>query len=392
MISWTKLLFDTDNPKKRFHLPERSVKPVIVWNLTPSCNLSCSHCYIEASKGHSPDFLDTDKCKKIISDLAEFGVPVILFSGGEPLLRKDFFELAHFTRDSGIRAVLSTNGTLINEGIAERIKESGVEYAGISIDGREGTHDTLRGAKGAFKLASDGVRNCRESGIKTGVRFSLMKDNAKDLEFIFDFVRNEGINRLCIYHLVYSGRADRAGDILFSEKRKALELIWNYTNDFYSRGADIEVLTVDNHADGAWIYLKMLNEDKEKAQGILKTLILDGGNQSGASIGCIDYRGNVFIDQFTRGHSLGNLCERKFGEIWVDEENQFLYNLRHRGDFIKGRCRHCKFFPICNGNMRSRAEKAFADFWQEDPACYLEDREINAYGYKADILGNYAGL
>ena len=392
MISWTKLLFDSDCPKRRFDISRGYAKPVIVWNLTHTCNLTCPHCYIEASRNPSANSLDTKECKKIIFDLADFGVPVILFSGGEPLLRKDIIELAVFSRDCGIRTALSSNGTLITAALAKKIKNSGIEYVGISLDGSPGTHDILRGSKNAFKLAKRGITNCRELGLKVGVRLTLMKNNSKDLRFIFDFVRDEKVNRLCIYHLVYSGRASEKSELSFKEKREALELIWDYTNVFHSKGLDIEVLTVDNHSDGVWIYLKMLKEDKKKADNILKALLLNRGNQSGVSIGCVDYRGNVFIDQFTRGHSLGNLCEKKFAEIWSDEGNQFLYNLRHRHDFIKGRCGSCSFFFVCNGNMRSRAEKVFGDFWQEDPACYLSDEEIGAYGYKADILGNYAGL
>lgn len=392
MISWTKLLSAPNDLKRGFENNGRDIKPVIVWNITSSCNLSCYHCYLEASKIPAAEILDTQKCKKIILDLADFGVPALLFSGGEPLLRKDIFELAEFSRQYGIRPVLSTNGTLVTESLAEKIKTSGIEYAGISIDGKPNTHDRLRGQKGSFKQAAIGIRNCKDAGVKIGVRFTLMKDNAKDLDFIFDFVRKEKAHRLCIYHLVYSGRGRQEKELSSNEKKSCLELIWDYANAFYREGEQTEILTVDNHCDGVWIYHKMRKSDEERANSILKSLMKSEGNQSGVCIGCIDYKGDVYIDQFTRGHSLGNVTKRKFEEIWEDQSNHLLYGLRHRKDFIKGRCKGCSFFSICNGNMRARAQAVYGDFWEEDPGCYLSSEEINADGYPADILGNYAGL
>jgi radical SAM protein with 4Fe4S-binding SPASM domain len=380
MISWTRLLFN--NNKKswgdRLRYKNLSHQPVIVWNITASCNLNCFHCYLDSIR-ESPrrgQSLNETHAKKIILDLAQFKVPVILFSGGEPLLRKDIFSLADFAHKCGIRPALSTNGILITPGVARKIKKAKFKYVGISIDGLPKTHDKLRQEKGSFRHALSGIRNCQSYGIKTGVRFTLLKDNFDDLEFIFHFVKKENIERLCIYHLVYSGRARKEDDLSFKEKRNALELILKYANDFYKRMMNIEILTVDNHADGVWIYEKLKETKSKITQRALKLLKINKGNRSGISLACIDYKGDVFPDQFTRNYPIGNVLQRRFQDVWLDESHPFLYKLRNRKYYIKGRCKNCRFFGLCNGNMRCRAEQVFGDIWQEDPACYLSDEEI----------------
>lgn len=378
MISWTRLLFDKKTWADKIRYKNLNLGPVIVWNITPSCNLNCEHCYLDSSRD-SPlrgQSLSETQAKSIILDLAKFRVPVILFSGGEPLLRKDIFNLAEFAHRCGIRPVLSTNGTLITPSIARKIKKARFKYVGISIDGSPETHDKIRGERGSFRKTLLGIKNCQSLGIKTGVRFTLMKNNFGDLEFIFDFAQRQNLNRLCIYHLVYSGRARLEDDLPFEDKRKALELILRYADDFYKRLINIEILTVDNHADGVWIYKKLKETRPRTVKRVLKLLKINKGSRSGISLACIDDKGDCFPDQFTRNYPIGNVLQRRFPEIWLDESHPLLYKLRNLRDYIKGRCRDCRFFSLCNGNMRARAERVFGDIWQEDPACYLSDEEI----------------
>jgi radical SAM protein with 4Fe4S-binding SPASM domain len=352
------------------------MRPVVVWNITKRCNLRCIHCYIDASKATRENELTTEEAKLVIEDLAEFGVPVILFSGGEPLLRKDLFELGRYAREKGIRTVISTNGTLITSSLAKKIKESGFLYVGISLDGLEKTNDKFRKQKGAFNKTLSGIRNCKKNGLRAGLRFTINKYNVDDLAGIFDLIEREDIQRACFYHLVYSGRGSKMinDDLTHRRMRKTIDLILERTKKLCFK--NIEILTVDNHADGVYIYLKLRREDPEKAKEALKLLKINAGNKSGIGIASIDNLGYVYVDQFLRNHPLGNIRERKFSQIWMDEDNRLLKDLRNRLSLLKGKCARCNFQDICYGNFRARAEAVYHDLWQEDPACYLTEDEI----------------
>ncbi len=353
-------------------------RPVVVWNATRRCNLACVHCYAAARSEPDPDELSTEQARAMIDDLAQFGVPVLLFSGGEPLLREDIFELGRYAAQRGIRAVISTNGTLIDRRTAQRIREAGFSYVGVSLDGLRETNDRFRGRAGAFDEALEGIRQCRAAGVRVGLRFTVNRRNFADLGGIFDLVAEERIERLCIYHLVYAGRGTRLlGEALSHEEtRQAVDLIFRRAEEFCARGLDCEVLTVDNHADGPYLYLKLAREQPERAADALQLLRWNGGNSSGMGIGCVDWRGDVHPDQFWTHYSLGNVGERPFSEIWTDTSNPLLAGLKNRRALLKGRCAACRFIDICNGNFRVRAEAVFGDVWAHDPACYLTDEEI----------------
>ncbi len=383
MISWTDLLnskSDLTKIPKASHLSYSSLKSpeVVVWNVTSHCNLSCRHCYFEATPQKGSSELNTEGARDFIRDLAMLKVPALLFSGGEPLLRRDIFELGRFARDSGIRPVLSTNGTLITDKTAKRIKEAGFSYVGVSLDGMEKINDEFRKKQGAFSLAMAGIRNCKKANLKVGLRFTLTKYNFKDLPDIFELVEKESIPRLCIYHLVYTGRGDnlRNKDLTYKEKRQILELIWQKTLNFHKKGLDIEILTVDNHSDGVWIYQRLRKKNPIQAKLVLELLKIQGGNNSGIRIGAVDNYGNVYADQFLRTRPLGNIRNRRFSDIWQDDNNSFLQALRDRKPLLRGKCQRCNYFVLCNGNFRARAEAVSGDIWQEDPGCYLTEEEI----------------
>ncbi len=383
MISWTDLLnskSDLTKIPKKSHLRYSSLKSpqVVAWNVTSHCNLSCRHCYFEATPRKELNELSTEEAKDFIRDLAILKVPALLFSGGEPLLRRDIFKLGRFARDSGIRPVLSTNGTLITDKTAKRIKEAGFSYVGVSLDGMERINDEFRKKQGAFSLAMCGIRNCKKANLKVGLRFTLTKYNFKDLSDIFELIEKESIPRLCIYHLVYTGRAGnlRNKDLTHKEKRQILELIWQKTLNSHKKGLNIEILTVDNHSDGVWIYLRLRKRNPSQAKRALELLKIQGGNNSGIRIGAVDNYGNVYADQFLRTHPLGNIRNRRFSDIWQDDNNSFLQALRDRKPLLKGKCRRCNYFVLCNGNFRARAEVVSGDIWQEDPGCYLTEEEI----------------
>lgn len=377
------LRYGRDSGKLPSHLLQfsKDKKPVVVWNMGRRCNLRCVHCYAHSRDIEYKDELTTEQGKELIDDLAQFGAPVILFSGGEPLMRKDLPELALYARSKGMRAVISTNGTLIDEKMAKVLKEIGLSYVGISLDGMRETNDKFRGVKGAFDAALQGMRNCKKEGIKVGLRLTINKKNASDIPAIFDLLEKEGIPRVCFYHLVYAGRGSRLieEDLTHEESRKVLDLIMDRTKEMHDKGFPMEVLTVDNHCDGPYVYFRLLKEDPERAKDVFELLQMNQGNSSGIGIGCVSWDGSVHADQFWRHYSFGNVKERKFSEIWTDTSNELMSGLKNRKPLIKDnadRCAKCKWFNICNGNFRVRAEAIYDNVWADDPACYLTEEEI----------------
>jgi len=348
-----------------------------VWNCTRACNLACRHCYASATPGESANELSTEEGRAFLESLAAFRVPAVLLSGGEPLMREDVFHLLEYGASLGLRMVLSTNGTLIGSATAQRLRSAGVSYAGISLDGLEAVNDAFRGTKGAFEKTLAAFRHCRAAGQKAGLRLSLTRTTVRELPAIFRLVEEEGISRVCLYHLVSAGRgSDLQGeDLTHKETRDALDFLIEKTLDFGARGVDTEILTVDNHCDGLYVFLKMRERDPERAERIFGLLGRSGGNRSGMAIGAVDWEGNVTIDQFTRSIILGNIREKGFSDIWRGEGDSFLAMVRDRKAHLGGRCGACRRQEQCNGNLRARALAA-GDFWGPDPACYLTDGEI----------------
>jgi Fe-coproporphyrin III synthase len=353
-------------------------KPVVVWNMTKACNLKCAHCYAQATAGPANDELSTAEAKTLIDDLADYGSPVILFSGGEPLMRPDLPELARYAVAKGMRAVISTNGTLIDQDKAKELKDIGLSYVGVSLDGMKPMHDKFRGVEGAFEQALEGIRNCKQAGLKVGLRFTVFKHNAAEVPQVFDLLEREGIPRVCFYHLVYAGRGSRLAeeDLGHGGTRELLDLIMDRTQALFDKGNAPEVLTVDNHADGPYVYLRMLREDPERAAEVLELLNYNEGNSSGRGIGCVSWDGKVHPDQFWRHLELGNVRERPFSQIWTDLSHPIMGKLKDKRPYVTGRCTDCRWLDICGGNFRVRAEAATGDLWAPDPACYLSDEEI----------------
>jgi 12,18-didecarboxysiroheme deacetylase len=385
------LRYGRDSSKLPSHLLQfsKDKKPVVVWNMGRRCNLKCVHCYAQSKDIEYKDELTTAQGKELIDDLAQFGAPVILFSGGEPTMRKDLPELAMYARSKGIRAVISTNGTLIDKKMAKVLKDIGLSYVGVSLDGMRETNDKFRGVNGAFDAALNGMRNCMAEGVKVGLRFTINKKNVKDIPAIFDLLEKEKIPRVCFYHLVYAGRGSKLveQELSHEESRKTLDIIMDRTKALHEKGFPIEVLTVDNHCDGPYVYFRLLKEDPKRAADVFELLAMNQGNSTGIGIGCVSWDGSVHADQFWRHYSFGNIKERKFSEIWTDTTNELMAGLKNRKPLIKenaDRCAHCKWFDICNGNFRVRAEAIYGNVWADDPACYLTKEEIG-YGQSPPV-------
>jgi len=377
MIGISKLYFGTieDSDRLRYRKGVHR-RPVVVWNCTPACNLACSHCY--AACAGEQKVLSTDQALAVIDDLAAFGVPVILFSGGEPFTRPDIRRLAEYAKGKGIRVTFSTNGTLIDDAWADWIRDLGVSYVGISIDGTEQVHDAFRRHPGAYRKSLAAIRRLRDRNVKVGLRVTMTRDNVAAIPAIFDLMRAERVPRICLYHLVYTGRGKEiaATDLDHAEARAALDTIVAETRKCFDGGFPVEVLTVDNHCDGVALYLKMKAEGHPNADKVLELLALNGGNSSGEGIGCISWDGTVYPDQFWRNHPVGNVLERPFSRIWGEPEPGSLLDLmRRKKELVKGRCRTCRWLDVCGGNFRARGEAVTGDLWGEDPTCFLTDAE-----------------
>ncbi len=360
-----------DGPSHLLHYSEDK-KPIVVWNITQSCNLHCGHCYANSKDIEYEGELNTEEGLALIDDVADFGAPVLLFSGGEPIKRPDLFELAAAARDKGLRTVISTNGTLIDEAIAERLKDVGLSYVGISFDGIGALHDKMRGKHGAFDDALRGIRTAKAAGLKVGVRFTLHGLNRQHLGEVFDLAEREEVDRLCVYHLAYAGRGEliKQFDLDPGQTSAAVNEIFDRTADFVDRGIEVEVLTVDNPVDNIALLGRLREVAPERADDVEKLLQWNGGNQSGIAVSCVDPKGNVHPDQFSWHINLGNVREKRFAEIWSDS-NPALAPYRKRPREIAGRCTKCSWYDVCNGGLRVRAETPEGSFEGPDPACYL---------------------
>ncbi|MEW6381051.1 MAG: radical SAM protein [bacterium] len=361
-----------------------SRRPIVVWNSTRTCNLKCVHCYTDSENISYQGELTTDEAKTMLADLGKFKVPAILFSGGEPLIRKDLFELAAYALEQGVKPTLSTNGTLITEEVARKLKDTGFTYVGISLDGIGEVNDQFRGVAGAFERAMRGFRNCVEVDQRVGLRLTLTRRNAQDLHRIFDFIEAENIDRACFYHLVYSGRGVdiKHDDLTAEESRRAMDIILQRSEDFARRGLAKEILTVDNHVDGIYLYLKLKQKNPQRAQEVMSLLKWNGGGlySTGVGIGEIDFCGNVHPDQFWLDHTLGNVRERPFSEIWMDTRDPVMAGLKNRKPLLKGKCSQCQWIDACGGSFRVRALRVYGDPWMEDPQCYLTPQECGSSG------------
>jgi len=355
-------------------------RPIVVWNLTRRCNLKCVHCYSDSDAREYPGELNWEQCVGVVDDLARFGVPAVLLSGGEPLIHPRFFDLAADARSKGLRLTLSTNGTLIDLPAAQRLKDLGFSYVGISLDGMGETHDRFRGRTGAFALAVQAFKNCKLVRQKAGLRLTLSRHNIDDLDRILDFIEHQEIERVCFYHLVPSGRGANLVDVSHDDTRRAVDKILDRAARWTAGGSTREVLTVDQPVDGAYLYLRLRRENPARAEETMKLLRWNGGgaNSSGTGIGNIDTQGNVHPDQFWQTLTLGNVKDRPFSEIWTNPANETLAALRSRNGRLEGRCAGCRFLNVCGGGFRVRAVQSTGNLWAPDPACYLRDEEIAA--------------
>lgn len=352
--------------------------PVVIWNLVRRCNLTCKHCYSISADKDFPGELGTDEVFTVMDDLKRFRVPVLILSGGEPLLRPDIYDIAQRAKDMGFYVGLSSNGTLINEGNIDRIAAIGFDYVGVSLDGIAETHDRFRRMEGAYEASLHGIRLCRDRGIKVGIRFTLTQDNAQDLPGLLQLMEDERLDKFYLSHLNYAGRGNtnRKHDVVHQTTRKAMDLLFDTCWRYQQEGRHNEFVTGNNDADGVYLLFWIRERFPQMEAHMRAKLAQWGGNSSGVNIANIDNLGNVHPDTFWWNYTLGNVKERPFSEIWPDTTDPLMAGLKASPRAVKGRCGECTYFDICGGNTRVRAYQLTGDPWQEDPACYLDDEEI----------------
>ncbi len=352
--------------------------PVVIWNLIRRCNLTCKHCYAFSADHEYEGELSGDEVRTVMADLRQFGVPALILSGGEPLLRPDLFELAAHAKSLGFYIGLSTNGTLIDAPMADRVAAAGFDYVGISLDGLAETHDKFRRLQGAFERSLAALRHLHARGVKLGLRFTMTSLNAHDLPALLQLMRDEGIEKFYFSHLNYAGRGNvhRAKDAQFTATRDALDLLFDTAWQAAQEGRDDEFVTGNNDADGPYLLQWVTRRFPQWQAALREHLVAWGGNSSGVNVANIDNLGVVHPDTMWWHHALGSVRERPFSAIWRDLSDPLMAGLKAAPRPLEGRCAQCAQRDICGGNTRVRAQQLTGNPWAEDPGCYLDDAEI----------------
>lgn len=370
--------------------------PVVIWNLIRRCNLQCKHCYSTSLDIDFKDELSTEQIKATIDDLKIAQVPVIILSGGEPLLRPDIFDITAYAKSKGFYVALSTNGTLINEDNIAQIKAAEYQYVGISIDGLEEFHDEFRRQKGSFKTSMHAIKLCKEAGIKVGMRLCLTRDNFKDLPAMLDLMEENKVDKFYLSHLNYSGRGKRSAetDAMFQMTKAAMELLFERAYSHISKGIETDFVTGNNDADGPfllqWLENKFGPQYPQRIKNITQRLIKWGGNASGINVANIDNTGVIHPDTYWWNHDIGNVKSEKFSDVWKNTQDPLMLGFRQKPRPVKGRCAQCQYLAICGGNTRTRAFAQTGDAWAEDPGCYLSDDDIGYSQPKTNTLPEQA--
>ena len=360
----------------RFAAGGATVPVVVVWNVNRQCNMRCPHCYASASTAPGRDELSTNEARRLIDELAERGVAILIFSGGEPLLREDLPGLIDYARGRGLHPQLSTNGVLIDIAMAQRLRAAGVQYVGISIDGLAEFNDAYRGLEHGFARASAGLQNAKAAGMRTGLRVTLTRENREQLSPLLEHARELKADRFYVSHLVYSGRAlrSRHNDLTPSESREQLHALFSKGDELLRQRVPLEIVTGGNDSDGPALLLWLERHYGTAArQRVEVKLRQRGGNSAGEKLLNIDHRGEVHPDQFWSSASLGNLRNQRFSQILQHPLRQ---QLRVRRALLHGRCGGCSFQAMCGGSHRERALAVTRNMWSPDPACVMTDAEI----------------
>lgn len=349
---------------------------LVFWELTTGCNLRCIHCRASATELMSPDDLTYAECTAIIDQLAEFAPFILVLSGGEPLWRRDVFDIAKYARDRRIRVALATNGTLIDEAMAQRIADAGIERVSISLDGADPvTHDTFRGHKGAFAAAVKGIELLQELGVSTQINTTVSRHNAHELPRILKLAEELGVQAFHMFLLVPVGCGLTIQDEQAIQGEEAEEILeWFYEQSLVSK--------LELKATCAPHYYRIMRQRRAEARRAgekVPELAKEGmhavtkGCLAGTAVCFISHQGEVFPCGYLPV-SAGSLRETPFREIW--EKAEIFQDLRDT-ERLEGKCGICEFKNVCMG-CRARAYGMTGDYLAEEPFCVYEPRKLHA--------------
>ncbi len=342
-------------------LKQNKIRPprLIAWELTNACNLACIHCRASAVKYPAPDELSTAEAKHFIDELVEYK-PILILTGGEPLLRRDVYDIAGYASKKGMRVVFATNGTLLTPEIASKLKMAGIQRVSISIDGSSTkTHDAFRGEPGAFDAALHGIKIVRNEGIGFQINTTITKSNLAEIPGIYDLAFKLKAQALHIFLLVPTGRGEEieSEEILPDEYERVL-------NWFYDKSRD---KSIQLKATCAPQYFRIMRQ-RAKAEGITK----ETHGLEAMTKGCLGGLGFCFVsskgDVYPCGYlpvRAGNIRKQPFRMIW--ERSEVFNELRDPGK-LKGKCGVCEYRMVCGG-CRARAYASTGDYLDEEPYC-----------------------
>ena len=349
---------------------------LVVWDFTHKCNLSCKHCYSNAGAASLQKELTTKEALNVVDQLADFGVAALAFSGGEPLIRKDFFEVASHAAKRGLYVSVATNGTLLTKENVKKLKQAKINYVEVSIDGATAqTHDSFRGVPGAFDKAVAGLKNCVEADLCACIATTATKSNLSEMPGILDLAEEIGAERFTYFNFIPTGRGKELYDEdLSPEEREKLML---YLLDRMSKGYKVTILTTAPQLARVALQCQGVGDEAMMSMAHMQTVKVSkkavpladfiGGCGAGRLYCSLSPQGDVHPCVFLPVN-VGNLKKEKFGDIWL---NSKLFNaLRDRGN-LRGACGKCRYKYICGG-CRARASVYNAgDFLASDPGCVL---------------------
>jgi len=368
--------FSVGNPSKF----SEYYRPIVTWNLTYKCNLRCIHCYIKAGPEGNHE-LNGKVLFRIAEDIVKHNIPMVIMSGGEPLLRREIYDLARYLNSNGVKLVLSSNGTLITKEIAEKLWELEFRYVGVSLDSVDPKwHDNFRGVSGAYEAAIKGLMNAKAYDLPVGIRFTVTSKNISDVPRILDLAIDNEVERLTFYHLSSSGRAK---DMDKSWYLNATQYIWfidkliHYSREYAGR---IEIQTTLAPFDGIYVADRVAR-DKKHFWKCIELVKAQGG--CGRKFISIYPNGMVYPCQFVDFYPLGNVLETGLADILRIDGNKLDYFIEtHK--YLKGpKCSNCPFKFICQGGDRVRAYYLGGSLYADDPQCHLDIIKIaNRWEYE----------
>jgi radical SAM protein with 4Fe4S-binding SPASM domain len=397
---------------------------LIFWELTKGCNLRCIHCRASATELSSPDDLSTESAKAIIDQIAEVSSPILVLSGGEPLFRKDIFELAQYGTNKGLRVALATNGTLVTKEVARKIATSGVKRIAISLDGADApTHDTFRGIPGAFDAALTGFRNLKELGLSVQINTTIARHNAHQLPNVLELARSIGADALHTFLLVPVGcGVDIAAEQMVPPEEYEKMLNWFYDRSLEG-GIELKATCAPHYfrvvrqrraaehrsaaaAEAAHAVVPAAQSAPDK--GPLGSPIgptemtmpgstgielkphgtgqpvghpgthpsdmnaMTKGCLAGTAVCFISHQGEIYPCGYLPALA-GDLKKQRFADIW---ENSFVFNQLRDVNNLNGKCGCCEFRNVCMG-CRARAYAATGNYLDEEPFCVYQPRIAN---------------